>query len=387
MALNRSRAMRFFKESILISFLGVLLLGAIELVLRLMWPQTTRWDYVGGPPARRVDSTYYVLNENIVEHSSSPEFEVTYRTNSEGLRDKDISRIGQEIKGVRLLLLGDSFTFGAANDYENTWGYLLEEAVAKSEMEVDVVKAGVSGYGTVEVLRRLQELLPRYRPQAVVYGFLVNDLFDNSAQLDNLDQGNSTWIESRLSNGARQQEETARQKLEGIPGRLHSLALVKRLVLRSDALYMRLYASTSRSEWFQLPPTKACLRVFAFTSSLIDSMAALCARNGATLIVVSIPQFYQVIAGARGETGRDFRLNLVDSILSGKATANGISWLSTTESFAADYAAHGVDTHFRLDGHLTPYGNRLLSQVLCDNLLPLLRQEEKRRATSDVVPK
>jgi hypothetical protein len=178
------------------------------------------------------------------------------------------------------------------------------------------------------------------------------------------------------------QGETTLQKLEGIAGSLNSLVLVKRLVLHSDPLYMRLYASTSKSDWFRLPPTNACLRVFAFTSSLLDSMAALCAMGGATLTVVSIPQFYQVIAAARGEAGPDFRLNLVDSSLSCKATANGIGWLSTAEIFAANYAAHGVDTHFRLDGHLTPYGNSLLAQIVCDSLLPMVRQAKQNLGTS-----
>jgi hypothetical protein len=166
MALNRSRIVRFIKEFILISFLGVFLLAAMELVLSLMWPQTKRSDDVVGPSARRVDSTYYILNENVVVHTSCPEFEVTYATNREGLRDKDISRIGQEIKGVRLLLLGDSFTFGEANDYENTWGHLLEENLAKRVVDVDVVKAGVPGYGTTEVLRRLEAQTKRPTAEA-----------------------------------------------------------------------------------------------------------------------------------------------------------------------------------------------------------------------------
>ncbi len=77
---------------------------------------------------------------------------------------------------TRLLMLGDSITFGSwARDYD-TFSYLLEHRSDRYE----VVNLAVEGYGTDQELLVLEDAGPRYRPDVVVLNVCIaNDPLDN----------------------------------------------------------------------------------------------------------------------------------------------------------------------------------------------------------------
>jgi hypothetical protein len=69
-----------------------------------------------------------------------------------------------------LLLLGCSFTMGWAVADEDTWGWRLQEL----RPDVEVVNRGGAGYGTLQALLTLEQILggDGPRPVRVLYGFL-----------------------------------------------------------------------------------------------------------------------------------------------------------------------------------------------------------------------
>lgn len=101
-------------------------------------------------------------------------------TNALGFRS---TRADTEQKGpntFRILLLGDSVTFGhgAVHDYPS----LLEAELKKWRGDVDwqVWNLGVPGYNTSQELTYLREVGPRFAPDLVIVGFYLNDIIGNA---------------------------------------------------------------------------------------------------------------------------------------------------------------------------------------------------------------
>jgi hypothetical protein len=75
----------------------------------------------------------------------------------------------------RILVLGDSFTFGQDVSDDETYASLLE----RSLKGVDVMNLGVHGYGHDQMLISLQEVGPRVHPDVVLLGFVRLDMERN----------------------------------------------------------------------------------------------------------------------------------------------------------------------------------------------------------------
>lgn len=81
----------------------------------------------------------------------------------------------------RILFLGDSYTEGSGRRAECNYPTVVQRELRERGRNVEVMNAGVSGYGPAQALALLRELAARgYRFDAVVYNFLVeNDFTDN----------------------------------------------------------------------------------------------------------------------------------------------------------------------------------------------------------------
>jgi hypothetical protein len=97
-----------------------------------------------------------------------PEYDVSFQTNADGLRDDPLGPAGRP----RVLLLGDSFTSGYGVERGESFADLAER-----ELGVDVVNAGVGGWELVHQAHYAREAIDRYDPTLVVYAlYLGNDL-------------------------------------------------------------------------------------------------------------------------------------------------------------------------------------------------------------------
>ena len=96
-------------------------------------------------------------------------------TNSKGLRGtREFSY--EKTPGVtRILILGDSFTFGDEVSDHETYSHYLQTLLPDTE----VINFGVHGYGHDQMLILLQEEGTRYMPDIVILGFLQLDMSRN----------------------------------------------------------------------------------------------------------------------------------------------------------------------------------------------------------------
>jgi hypothetical protein len=92
-------------------------------------------------------------------------------TNSKGLRGKkDFSYI-KDKERLRILIIGDSFTFGDEVSDDETYSYYLQQMLPHTE----VINMGVHGYGHDQMLILLREEGVKYEPDIVILGFLPLD--------------------------------------------------------------------------------------------------------------------------------------------------------------------------------------------------------------------
>jgi tetratricopeptide (TPR) repeat protein len=96
-------------------------------------------------------------------------------TNSRGWRNLRDFAFEKPPSVKRLVLVGDSFTYGEQEEDEHIWPAVLQEALPACQ----VINLGVHGYGTDQQLLVLQDEGVRYHPDIVVVGFFVHNVYRN----------------------------------------------------------------------------------------------------------------------------------------------------------------------------------------------------------------
>jgi hypothetical protein len=138
-----------------------------------------RWNWIdrhqpGMPPVvpyDRYDPTKgWELKPNISYRNTWGEGQV-FHSNSRGIRGEVEHSYAKPKGKLRILCLGDSFTFGEGVSDGETYPYYLQQMLPN----VEVINMGVHGYGHDQTLIYLKEEGVKYRPDIVILGFLAQD--------------------------------------------------------------------------------------------------------------------------------------------------------------------------------------------------------------------
>jgi hypothetical protein len=156
--------------------LGFLLaFGLAEMAVRVICPQET------GPPRFAFDPVRGEIPvPNQVGRQRQPgDYDFTYSNNSLGFRGS--REFGPKQPGrVRLLLLGDSFTYGVGVNDDQTFAAQLERLLRSQRLDAEVINAGAPGKGTDYELKLFQTIGAGLQPQVTVLCFFSNDFADNA---------------------------------------------------------------------------------------------------------------------------------------------------------------------------------------------------------------
>ena len=124
------------------------------------------------------------LFDELLGWRNIPNFQATtlgrpLNINSKGLRDRDYPH--EKPAGTfRILVLGDSMTWGLGVADDEMFTEVLERRFAEDGAKVEVINTGVSGWGTDQQYLFLQREGLKYQPDLVLLNFyLVNDPTDN----------------------------------------------------------------------------------------------------------------------------------------------------------------------------------------------------------------
>jgi len=345
------RLRRLARDAAVSAAVAVGLFAVVEIALRVAAPQTSRTEVLSGAPRAIKDPVLgHRYRPNAHARHRTPEFDADYLINSHGRRDSPPPE--DDSLAVRVLVLGDSFTFGAGNAEADVWTAVMERTLAGQGRRVDVVNAGVEGYDTHSEALYLEALAPELHPDVVVLGFLANDVYTNTPA------------------------ETPPADVDHPGGgvELHAVEWARRMVMQNDRAYARMFLLTSRKAYYSTPASEQVRRQIEITGGWLTRMEAFCRERGVRFAVVSIPQQFAVIAGARGMSFRGVDPGVIDRELSELARERGFPWFEMLPPLVEAYRSSGVDMFYRADGHLTPAGNRVVGEAAAGTLESFVRQ-------------
>jgi len=157
-------------------FLVVIFLMAIfsEVVLRTL--DIPKYSSVAEIYRRTDAIRHNALIPNSYGRVRTSEYDVEFRINSIGLRDREISPTKQK---YRILMLGDSNTEGAGVDVNDTIPKQLESILTSEGNKVEVINAGFSGYSPILEYLYLKHEGILLNPDMVILNLDLNDLKDD----------------------------------------------------------------------------------------------------------------------------------------------------------------------------------------------------------------
>ncbi len=139
---------------------------------------------VAGPPQPR--DWRWIEPDELLHHAHVPgrvsrfrsgEWDVEVRINEAGLRDEEL--VPRSSVDLRILVLGDSFTFGYGVEAEATFPERLEARLAAAGRRADVVNAAVISYSPILEYLYLRERGLALEPDVVVVAFDMSDFQDD----------------------------------------------------------------------------------------------------------------------------------------------------------------------------------------------------------------
>lgn len=239
-----------------------------------------------------IRSVYGKLKPNAKVTVQSPDYQVEYQTNEYGHRDAGWSLKPEENK-VRVLLLGDSFTFGEGVEY----GSRFSEVIEKQLPVVEVLNTGLPGMGLDEMLFYYLAEGQRFEPQVVILVLNMAEIerdssivYTNQAKvsrsigLDGSSVGQTVYIDPLQRNVPKQ-----------LPLVEHStfMRLVDRWLLAKSLQQTSLDygAELIRGVVKKKPEISSADEQKVKAKAIIEKLETLTAEQGQTFIVMSIEPF------------------------------------------------------------------------------------------------
>lgn len=278
--------------------------------------------------------------------------------NSRGLRD--IERpLKKPADVLRILALGDSYTFGVGVDLEETYVKQIQSRLSQDYPKVDVINAGVAGYNLFQALTWFKEQGRGYHPDAVIYFFFLDDVkgYRSADQIE---------ADARAQAASVKEKESAASSASG-----------SYLVNFGTNLFTHLggkFRSFNKASWlrsvehrkkFFLRTNRDCIegRVdMAPFGAQLDELNSLCRQMGAPLLVVAIPDAVQVGEPAMQKIFRRVETLCLDM---------GIPFLDITPNFEKQTDPGGLYL-FPLDAHTSARGNRIIASVVAERIGEML---------------
>lgn len=172
---------------------SLLALTAAEILLRAFAPRRTVEVLSGLYPAMFKSSDYlpYRLRENYSGRLATTEFDTSIRINSRGYRNAEFGPGGDE--SLRILVIGDSFTFGWGVEANETYADRLRQILAERypSRPVEVINAGFAAcYSPDTYYLYLKEEGLRLDPDVIIVGVFVGNDLDSDFAFEN------EWVET-----------------------------------------------------------------------------------------------------------------------------------------------------------------------------------------------
>lgn len=276
------------------------------------------------------------------------EFTSHVQLNARGFRDRDVPAV-KPAGRFRVLLLGDSITWGHGVGQDERFSDHLERRLRAGGLAVDVVNFGIGGYGTDQELLLYRREGRALCPDVTVLGLYENDLRENASGHQGrypkpyFEAGSSGALTlanvpvPRAGSWLDEAPRTARRR-----GRVR-----EELRLYAAAAFVR---QTARRAWSGPPPAPEIpTGAVALTARLITAVRQDVEASGSRFALVVLPDLHDTSAVAEA------------------ARRSGTpAWLDLRPAFAGDRPR----LFYRLDGaHWTPRAHALAGDRIAEFLV------------------
>ena len=154
----------------LLVFSSALGLAILEAGVRMLRLSNVGTPYVAEDP----DTIYSHIPGKRGRMESPGEFAVRFSINSHGMRSPEVAI--ERSDALRVVAIGDSFTFGVGAEQDETWPAVLGTRLrATAPNGAEVLNAGVQGWGLAEYWIWLDKRGARFRPDWIVLGIHRSD--------------------------------------------------------------------------------------------------------------------------------------------------------------------------------------------------------------------
>jgi hypothetical protein len=342
----------FRSFAVLLGFIIAFSLG--ELGLRLIRPQRT------GPVT---NSFHEELGQIPVPHQHGQRsyygmYNFTYSNNSFGFRGPKEASF-EKTANYRVLLLGDSFTYGIGVNDDQTFAHQIEHNLSGLPGGLEVINAGNGGKGTDYALKLFQTMGDKFKADLVALCFFSNDFSDNEHQ-----QYFSFDSDGRLTPKPLVSPLNAKQEfIMGLPGYNWLMSWSHLGNLLSQTLLTYLTSDIS--------PKNTNVAVFdynkthRFSNDSNSELTELYLRNllqsvnntNSKLIIFYIPNFIEV-----NLYRKDSSFLIDEEIITSSADKLGIKFYSLTPIISD--TNYKIDDLYYKEGHWTATGHRIAGDYM-----------------------
>jgi lysophospholipase L1-like esterase len=153
--------------------------GLVEGLARLFEaPPVQRQEYLWDWKERFTEGDFYTF-EKSEGYPPSPRM---VEPNVDGLRD--VTRPRETRVGLRrIVVLGDSVTYGHGVEGDEAYPFLLEASLRASGHDVDVFNMGLPGWSTRQERLAYERIARRYKPDVVILAVCLNDIAEMQINL------------------------------------------------------------------------------------------------------------------------------------------------------------------------------------------------------------
>lgn len=361
-----SRAMsRVFNGLLILAATG-LTLALTELGLRLAYPQPTGLSH---------QDRYGLAMHWPGITRSLPRYGTTVSFNSVGMRDRE-HPIPKPAGVFRVLLLGDSFMEALQVPFEESFPFLLQQNLARQTgKQVEVVNAGVSGWGTDDELRYLTSYGLQYQPDLVVVAMTIhNDISDNFREDWHTVRDGALIEQPKVPASYLSYKVTELKAF--LATHFQTYQLWRKVRHRSEIRQIGAQLNSHIVQLFQEPPSDRIRWGFEFTALLLQRIQEVTMAAGGESALVLLPLRVQLTDSSFAAFVSSANLDTVTMPLTAPqrrlvstAEALGMPVVDLLPVFRGWAAVGGADPYLEWDGHWNATGHRIAASTAANQLI------------------
>jgi peptidoglycan/LPS O-acetylase OafA/YrhL len=355
-----------FKYIVSILITIIFLFGCIyftENYLRKNTPvEVLKW---GEFPALQMDSeTVYSLIPNKTTHLKYNNYDYFVKTNSLGFSSEEINLSVKDENEKRILIIGDAFSMPEGLEYTNSYPYFLEQQLRQEypNFKINVINAGVTGYGPNEEYAQLKKYIKLIKPDIVINQYFVNEFDDINNLKEATLKGIGFFLDKSLKSRYFGNDQT--------PLQLDNFAQKELKITNKSECYFKTLLSFYKKNASFYNDT-----VVNKISKYFDKMKNLCSVNSAKYIIMYVPgqievskpkdiSYYPYFENLTDTTV--FNFSRPQAITKDLCAEKSIDYLNTT-IYLKDYPNQPV--YFKESWHWNKEGHKAIADYLSNYII------------------